>query len=70
MQQAQAATPLIVLRDIHKSYNLGLPSQTKVPSRKTEVAIYASISISTACQTFSSILPNFFPSLTLSTLRI
>jgi len=30
MQKAQAATPLIVLRDIHKSYNLGLPSQTEV----------------------------------------
>jgi len=30
MQQAQTATPLIVQRDIHKSYNLGLPSQTEV----------------------------------------
>jgi len=30
MQQAQEATPLIVLKGIHKSYNLGLPSQTEV----------------------------------------
>jgi len=30
MKQAQAATTLIALKGIHKSYNLGLPSQTEV----------------------------------------
>ncbi|MDD5029047.1 MAG: ABC transporter ATP-binding protein [Rhodoferax sp.] len=30
MQQAQAATPLIASKDVHKSYNLGLPSQIEV----------------------------------------
>jgi len=30
MNQAQSDTPLIALKDVHKSYNLGLPSQTEV----------------------------------------
>jgi len=30
MNQAQSDTPLIALKDVYKSYNLGLPSQTEV----------------------------------------